>query len=223
MATPGKNAPRTLCLLSQDPLLVSSFQEMAYLRGFQFRLANSMTAQDGAVPELPVANLYVIDTQVLGVDLAGSVAEIVSKNPACKVLVVGEEFRPQLSYPLLSMGVRGLLLRSRIKMELANAVEAVAAGGFWVPRTLLSGFVDSVIGSVRRTKFALGMAELDDTESKLLDAVLKNVPDEEIARTVELNGDEIPQRVSGLLKKFGVRRRADLILLSFSDPTSNVA
>jgi DNA-binding NarL/FixJ family response regulator len=112
------------------------------------------------------------------------------------------------------MGVRGLLRRSEMKMQLASAIEAVAAGGFWVPRVLLARFVDSVIVSVRRTKFALSKADLDDFEARLLDAIMEEASYLEISSKFEIPEEEVPDRVSLLLKKFGVRRRADLFLLA---------
>jgi DNA-binding NarL/FixJ family response regulator len=115
------------------------------------------------------------------------------------------------------------LLRSGASSQLGSAVEAIAGGGFWVPRTLLSGFIDSVIGAVRRTKLALGRAELDESEAKLMDALLENTDDVVIARELEVSLEDLKEQIARLLQKFGVRRRADLMLLRLSAPMSSVA
>lgn len=223
VSTPSQVTIPTVCLLTDDHRLVSEFQQIAYMRGFQLRLAKSPTLEAVDVLDLPAADIYAVDSGVRASDPAGAVADVISSRPASRVLVLVEEFKSDSAYPLLSMGVRGLLLRSNAGSQLSSAVESIAGGGFWVPRTLLSGFIDSVIGSVRRTKLALGRAELDESEGKLMDALLENTDDVVIARELELSLEELKEQIARLLRKFGVRRRADLMLLRLSSPMSSVA
>jgi len=202
---------------------VSEFQQIAYMRGFQLRLAKSPSLEAADVLDLPTADIYAVDSGIRASDPAGAVADVISARPTTRVLVLVEEFNSDSAYPLLSMGVRGLLLRSGASSQLGSAVEAIAGGGFWVPRTLLSGFIDSVIGAVRRTKLALGRAELDESEAKLMDALLENTDDVVIARELEVSLEDLKEQIARLLQKFGVRRRADLMLLRLSAPMSSVA
>jgi DNA-binding NarL/FixJ family response regulator len=223
VSTPSPVSISTVCLLTDDPRLVSEFQQVAYMRGFQLKLAKSPSLEGVDVLDLPSANIYAVDSGVRASDPAGAVADVISAKPTSRVLVLVEEFNSETAFPLLSMGVRGLLVRSDGVSQLSNALEAIAAGGFWVPRTLLSGFIDSVIGSVRRTKLALGRAELDESESRLMDALLDQADDVVLARELDLSLEELKQRIALLLRKFGVRRRADLMLLRLAGPTANVA
>ena len=202
---------------------MSEFQQIAYMRGFQLRLAKSPSLEAADVLDLPTADIYAVDSGIRASDPAGAVADVISARPTTRVLVLVEEFNSDSAYPLLSMGVRGLLLRSGASSQLGSAVEAIAGGGFWVPRTLLSGFIDSVIGAVRRTKLALGRAELDESEAKLMDALLENTDDVVIARELEVSLEDLKEQIARLLQKFGVRRRADLMLLRLSAPMSSVA
>jgi DNA-binding NarL/FixJ family response regulator len=223
VSTPSPVSISTVCLLTDDPRLVSEFQQVAYMRGFQLKLAKSPSLDGEDVLNLPSANIYAVDSGVRASDPAGAVADVISAKPTSRVLVLVEEFNSETAFPLLSMGVRGLLVRSDAVSQLSNAMEAIAGGGFWVPRTLLSGFIDSVIGSVRRTKLALGRAELDEPESRLMDALLERADDDELARELDLSPEELREQIAHLLRKFGVRRRADLMLLRLAGPTSNVA
>jgi DNA-binding NarL/FixJ family response regulator len=223
VSTPSPVSISTVCLLTDDPRLVSEFQQVAYMRGFQLKLAKSPTLEGGDVLDLPSANIYAVDAGVRALDPAGAVADVISAKPTSRVLVLVEEFNSDTAFPLLSMGVRGLLVRSEAVSQLSNAIEAIASGGFWVPRTLLSGFIDSVIGSVRRTKLALGRAELDESESRLMDALLDQSDDDALARELNLSLEDLKDQIADLLRKFGVRRRADLMLLRLASPASNVA
>lgn len=210
--------PTTVCLLSSDPLLISEFQGLLYLGGFQFRTTVLSDKSAGAKPQLPPASVYAIEARATIEETEEVIAEVLVQFPGARVLVIAADFSQQSAFPLLGRGVRGLVRRGEIHDQLPSALTAIAVGGFWVPRTLLARFVDSVIGTVRRTHFALGQAELDEQEQVLLDGILQNRSDAEMATRLGVTLAELPKRVAQLTKKFGVRRRDDLILLAFPKP-----
>jgi hypothetical protein len=78
---------------------------------------------------------------------------VLGKQPGARVVVVAENFEQSGAFPLLRLGAKGLMTFSEAAEQLLRAVQEVASGGFWVPRTLLSRFVDETISSVvgRRT------------------------------------------------------------------------
>ena len=197
---------------------MSEFQGLLYLGGFQFRTTILNTKSSAEKPALPAASVYAIEAQPTLEETESVLAEVLVQFPGARVIVIAADFSQQMAFPLLGRGVRGLVRRSEIKDQLSSALTAIAVGGFWVPRTLLARFVDSVIGTVRRTHFALGQAELTDQEQRLLDAILENVPDADIAAQLGITAPEVQKRVAQLAKKFGVRRRDDLILLAYPKP-----
>jgi DNA-binding NarL/FixJ family response regulator len=58
-------------------------------------------------------------------------------------------------------------------------------------------------------------SELSRREREVLDALLENLANKEIASRLNISERTVKFHVSNLLSKFGVRRRADLILLCF--------
>jgi DNA-binding NarL/FixJ family response regulator len=197
---------------------MSEFQGVLYLGGFQFRTTILNTKPGAEKLALPPASVYAIEAQPTLEDTESVLAEVLVQFPGARVIVIAADFSQQMAFPLLGRGVRGLVRRGEIKEQLSSALTAIAVGGFWVPRTLLARFVDSVIGTVRRTHFALGQAELTDQEQRLLDAILENVPDADIAAQLGITAPEVQKRVAQLASKFGVRRRDDLILLAYPKP-----
>ena len=99
--------------------------------------------------------------------------------------------------------------------QLIRALPLVAAGGFWVPRQLLSGFVDSILTSQGRRLKTDSVTNLSRREQEVLDSLLENLSNKEIASKLNIAERTVKFHVSNLLSKFGVRRRADLILLTF--------
>ena len=92
----------------------------------------------------------------------------------------------------------------------------VANGGFWVPRSVLSGFVDSVLaGSHSRRLKVDAAADLSRREQEVLNSLLENLANKEIGNKLNISERTVKFHVSNLLNKFGVRRRADLILLCY--------
>ena len=62
-------------------------------------------------------------------------------------------------------------------------------------------------------------ANLTQREREVLDALLENLANKEIADRLHISERTVKFHVSSLLEKFSVRRRTDLILLCFQDPS----
>ena len=132
-----------------------------------------------------------------------------------KIIVVGENHAENNSFSLLRLGVKGLLTYMEAREQLIRALPLVANGGFWVPRQLLSGFVDSRLTSQGRRLKTDSVTNLSRREQEVLDSLLENLSNKEIASKLNIAERTVKFHVSNLLNKFGVRRRADLILLTF--------
>jgi len=115
------------------------------------------------------------------------------------------------------MGVKGLLTYAEASEYLPAALPLVMRGGFWVPRAILASFVDSILSNVRgrrMLKMEAGTG-LSRREQEVLDPLLENLANKEIASKLNISERTVKFHVSNLLNKFGVRRRADLILLCY--------
>jgi hypothetical protein len=101
--------------------------------------------------ELPVASVYVIDSAGIPSGPLELVRQIVSHTAKAHIIVLAESFDESDAFPLLNLGVKGLIAHEFVAQQLPRALQAIAAGGFWVPRILLSKFVDSVISKDRES------------------------------------------------------------------------
>jgi len=165
---------------------------------------------------MPRALVYVVDANMARPATGALLANILEKYPSARVLVVAEKFSAQEGHSLLRLGAKGLLTYTEAQEQLANAVSQAEDGGFWVPRAVLAGFVESVLsGAASRRIRAEGYSDLSRREQEVLDALLENQANKEIANHLNISERTVKFHVSNLLSKFGVRRRADLILLCF--------
>lgn len=207
----------TVCLLSSHPLVLEEFQHILLPRGFRpklRRLETNLAASVGRVA-VPRTQVYVTDAHAPHQATQMLVARIQERHPAARQLVVAERFTELNAFPLLRLGVKGLLDYAEARAKLPHALEVVWGGGFWVPRKLLSRFVDWILRAVQDPRSMKGPANLSPRERQVLDAVLENRSNKEIGDGLHISERTVKFHVSRLLEKFGVRRRTDLILLWF--------
>jgi DNA-binding CsgD family transcriptional regulator len=76
--------------------------------------------------------------------------------------------------------------------------------------------VDSILNNSRAHRLKVdASSDLSRREREVLDSLLENLANKEIASRLNISERTVKFHVSNLLNKFGVRRRADLILLCF--------
>ena len=207
----------TVCLLSPHPLVLSEFERLLGKAEFKVvaKQLESMLAPDLRNMEPPRAQVYVIDAHAARPATGALLTNILERYPEARLIVVGERHDDANSFSLLRLGVKGLLTYVEARDQLIRALPLVSNGGFWVPRQLLSGFVDSILtGQGRRLKTDT-VTNLSRREQEVLDSLLENLSNKEIASRLNIAERTVKFHVSNLLNKFGVRRRADLILLTF--------
>ena len=204
--------------MSPHSLVLAEFARI--LKNSQFQLVprqlESMLGPDLRQLAVPRALVYVVDAHASPQATAALIANIMERYSAARLIVVAEKFTKPDSYNLMRQGAKGLLTYAEAREQLPRALPLVASGGFWVPRAILSEFVDSILtnnkGQRLKTEWA---TRLSRREQEVLDALLENLANKEIASKFNISERTVKFHVSNLLSKFSVRRRADLILLCY--------
>jgi DNA-binding NarL/FixJ family response regulator len=186
--------------------------------GFQIvsKQLGSMFAPDLRSLDVPKASVYVVDAQAARQVTGTLLCNILDRFASARLLVVGDKLKEADSHALLRQGVKGILNYAEAREQLPQALSLVAAGGFWVSRTVLSRFVDSILTATRGRRLRVDSpAELSRREQEVLSGLLENLANKELADRLHISERTVKFHVSNLLAKFGVRRRADLILLCY--------
>jgi DNA-binding NarL/FixJ family response regulator len=217
VATKRANPKLTVCILSPHPLVLSEFERLlakSPLKVISQQLESTL-APDLRNFEPPKAQVYVVDAHAARQATGALLTNLLERYPEARLIVVGEQHNEANSYSLLRLGVKGLLTYVEARDQLIRALPLVAEGGFWVPRSVLSGFVDSILSGQGRRLKTDSVTNLSRREQEVLDKLLENLSNKEIASMLNIAERTVKFHVSNLLSKFGVRRRADLILLTF--------
>jgi DNA-binding NarL/FixJ family response regulator len=208
-----------VCLLSSHALFLTQFRSLLAEHGFSPQTAEidiSLLAGRVNPDALPSASVYVLDAHSSPQAMTVAVSQILTLRPHSHILALGQEFGEDTAFPLLRAGVQGLLSYSEAPEQLHKAVDALMGGGYWVPRALLFRFVDSILSKNNGSKaLPLIGVRLSPREQQIMQYLLENLSNKEIANQLNISERTVKFHVSNLLSKHGVQRRADLILLAY--------
>lgn len=212
-----------MCLLWKHPLVLAEVQRVLSEESFELlpvRIEPSVSSSlRGLLPRETL--LHVIEDDALGSQTAALVTDVLAVNPSARLIVMGEEFSEATAFPLLRLGTKGIVTYTEVRERLPRVLGEVNAGGFWVPRTLLSRFVDSTRAESPPRRPAARSPALTPREREVLEDLLQNLSNKEIARKRHISSRTAKFHVSNVLAKHGVKRRADLLLLSFPERSSS--
>jgi DNA-binding NarL/FixJ family response regulator len=207
-----------VCVLSPHPMVLEEFKRLIESSGFQMsaKLLDSMLAPDLRHLEIPRASVYVVDAHAARQATGALLGNILERSESARLIVVADKLKESDSHAFLRQGVKGILTYEEARDQLSRALPLVAAGGFWVPRETLSRFVDSILSSTQGRRLRTDApSELSKREQEVLSSLLENLANKEVASRLNISERTVKFHVSNLLAKFGVRRRADLILLCY--------
>ena len=203
-------------------MVLEEFRRLLESSGCQItsKQLDSMLAPDLRGLEVPRASVYVIDAHAARQATGALLSNILDKYENARLLVIGDKLTESDCHAMLRQGVKGILNYEEAREQLPRALPLVASGGFWVPREVLSRFVDTILSSTQGRRLRTNSpAELSRREQEVLNGLLENLANKEVADRLHISERTVKFHVSNLLAKFGVRRRADLILLCYQRRT----
>jgi DNA-binding NarL/FixJ family response regulator len=209
-----RRSRRKLILFCRHPVAQERFARRLSKAGFEVVVSPELRLQnpDNAARQAAPASLAVLDCS----DAEAAVEFVRTlriKQPSLPVLVLLPKLEGPHTYALLRLGVKGLWAYSQTPRELSRAACQVAGGGYCVPRELLTGFIESILPELYGSKSLAPEVEISRREREVLDLLLENLSNKEIAAKLFVAERTVKFHVSNLLSKFGVHRRADLIVM----------
>jgi DNA-binding NarL/FixJ family response regulator len=212
MASKKRTPRRTVCALSSHPLVLRELEQALPPERFRLQVRR-IEASPLREPEWTSrATLYIVDAQIPQPTSEALIGALVRRFPRSRVLVVSDRFLEVEAFSLLRLGVKGFVLYSELREKLPLALDAVASGGFWVPRALLSRFLDTVVAFSRGRPQSGLSSSISGREREVLETLLDNLSNKQIADRLHISERTVKFHVSNLLAKFRLSRRQDLIL-----------
>ncbi|MGH9467273.1 MAG: response regulator transcription factor [Terriglobales bacterium] len=197
-----------VCLYAAHPLMLERMRLQLRPEEFQvhaFLLPDACQAEQ--VPLLAAA-VYAVDAHEP--DLLQRLLLRLAAFP--RMIAVADDFERHRAFALLRDGVRGLVRYERLGPEFARALRAVAAGAYWAPRLLMAEFVDELLAHQPGPGDGLAVAGLRPRERQVLDGIVAQRSNKEIASDVGISERTVKFHVSNLLHRFTVQTRHELTL-----------
>ncbi len=212
MPKTGKARGATVCLCATHPLALAEFEHSLTER--KFRVQTRRLEADGTSAKsatLPRTSAYVVDLPAHRHAAEVLVSRILHRAPHGRIVVVGEKFDDATAFALLRSGVRGLIRYNDARENLGRALDTLKAGGYWVPRSLLSRFVEHTLGSSSRARQPHDGADLSRREEEVLGLVQENLSNKEIATRLHISPahGQVPRLEPARQARRQAPRRAD--------------
>jgi two-component system, NarL family, response regulator NreC len=166
--------------------------------------------------------IITLDLSMPGSSGVGSIERLRSAVPEARIVVVTMHDDPAYVRTALAMGARGYVNKSAADTELIAAVRAVARGRIFLDvgdAATLESILGSGGGAAARRGEASTTAPADalsDREREVLAAVARGYTNQQIADEVCLSVKTIESYRSRLMRKLGLKDRADLVRVAVS-------
>jgi DNA-binding NarL/FixJ family response regulator len=171
-------------------------------------------AADGhqAIARFPAARpqVVVLDLQIPGPGGVEVTADVLSRDPAARVLILSASGEQRDVLEALKAGATGYLVKSASRKELIEAVRRVAAGD----SVFTPGLAGLVLGEFRRMNEGDDEPEpeneLTARETEILKMVAKGMGYKQIAERLVLSHRTVQNHVQNTLRKLQMHNRVEL-------------
>lgn len=161
-----------------------------------------------------------IDVVFLDLNMPGmagmeSVRAFVEGHPSVPVIIISAQEERELVLGALAAGARGYIPKSLDEDAIAHALQAIAAGDIYVPRSLAEAApAASSDGKLTDAKGPLTLEGLTHRQRDVLAQLAKGQSNKEIARGLDIAEGTVKIHLAALLRVLGVRNRTEAAALA---------
>jgi DNA-binding NarL/FixJ family response regulator len=135
--------------------------------------------------------------------------------PAVRLIVTGRAMDDDAILKALAGGAKGYVNEAAPTSELVQIIQTVHRGSVWVPRRVMSLFIERTLDSTRRrTQF--GSVTFTTREKEVLEMLITGRSNKEIGAPLGIEERTVKAHVSKLMRKVGVTNRIALTLHAVS-------
>jgi two-component system nitrate/nitrite response regulator NarL len=198
---------------------------------FRYGLRKLLESETGftvvgeAVDGSQVAKLTsVLKPEVLMLDLAMPrltgievLRELASADGQVRTIVLTAAIEKKQIVEALQLGARGILLKDSAIQLVAQCIEKVMAGDYWIGHNAVTSLVDYLRALKRDTEekaAAHPLPEFTPREQGIISAIVTGCANKEIAANLAISEDTVKHHLSNIFAKAGVSNRLELAIWS---------
>jgi len=163
-------------------------------------------------------DIIILDYEAQKQDLNTLLLEVI-KNEFPQVLVITNHDNKPHIRQMLDMGIRGIVTKGCSRMEIVNAIQAIAIGN----RFFCNRILDQVITQPSTEEVTCEPADLSPREFEVLKLIIKGQRTVEIAENLSLSVHTINSHRKNILKKLNLKSPAELIVYAVESGMTKLA
>src|SRR5947199_2099415 len=201
---PAKKVPIRIAVVESDPLRFTGFRA----------LFDSEPDFELISPSLPDIDAQEnIDLVLLGNCYGQNLFEVIAclkvPRPQLRIIVTGSGMDEQTILKAIASGAKGYVGAAASPADFMQAIRIVSQGSLWIPRRMLSIFIERISNSPRRI-FPTDQVAFTDRETQVLKMLVEGRSNKEIGVPLGITNRTVKAHVAKLMRKVGVENRVAL-------------
>src|SRR5213080_4895072 len=201
-AAPTKKPVIRIAVVESDPLRFVGFHAL-FDSEPDFELISASLPDIGAQQN--------IDLVLLGNchNLLDVMSCLKAPRPQLRIIVTGSGIDEQTILKAIAEGAKGYVDAAASPADFVQAIRMVSRGSVWVPRRVLSMFIERTSNSPRRI-FPTDQVAFTDRETQVLKMLVEGRSNKEIGTPLGIGERTVKAHVAKLMRKVGVENRVAL-------------
>jgi len=206
MSLKGKAAPTKkplirIAVVESDPLRLAGFHVL-------FDSEPDFELISASMPD--TATLINVDLILLGnrkgQNLFDLMASLKATRPDLRIIVTGSGMDEETILKAIAEGAKGYVDAAASPADFVQAIRIVSQGSVWVPRRMLSMFIERA----SRRSLPTGQVAFTDRETQVLKMLVEGRSNKEIGTPLGIEERTVKAHVAKLMRKVGVENRVAL-------------
>jgi DNA-binding NarL/FixJ family response regulator len=208
MSLKGKAAPTKkplirIAVVESDPLRFAGFRSL-------FDSEPDFELISASLPDIGAQNIdLVLLGNCHGQNLFDVMARLKAPRPQLRIIVTGSGMDEQTILKAIASGAKGYVDAAASPADFVQAIRIVSRGSLWIPRRVLSMFIERVSNSPRRI-FPTDQVAFTDREKQVLKMLVEGRSNKEIGVPLGIRDRTVKAHVAKLMRKVGVQNRVAL-------------
>jgi DNA-binding NarL/FixJ family response regulator len=192
-----------IAILEDDPLRLAGFQSILDLIP-DFNVTGISAAEVVANHNVHIAVLG----NHSGVKFVETMSMLQSVRPDLRVVVTGTGMDDETILKVIASGAKGYVDEAALTSYLVRAIYAVHHGSVWIPRCVMSMFIERFCGPARCKSF--GLTSLTPRQRQVLQILVAGHSNKEIGVPLGIKERTVKSHVAKLMRMMGVKNRIAL-------------
>jgi DNA-binding NarL/FixJ family response regulator len=203
-AVPTKKPLIRIAVVESDPLRFAGFHAL-------FDSEPDFELISASMPD--TATLVNVDLILLGnrngQNLFDLMVSLKATRPDLRIIVTGSGMDEETILKAIAEGAKGYVDAAASPADFVQAIRIVSRGSVWVPRRVLSMFIERISNSPRRI-FPADQVAFTDRETEVLKMLVEGRSNKEISVPLGIRERTVKAHVAKLMRKVGVENRVAL-------------